>query len=100
MTSVLTSTLRAIRKKAPTDWSVILNPISSEITRREAVEKILEVFPISEGEAEELVQSAPVILLESLSEDDAVRLRDFFAEASIDISLSNDSGSLIEINFV
>ncbi len=88
---MFTNTMRALKKSSTSDWSVILNPISGEIAKNEAVQKIVEVFPITAGEAEELVERTPLILLESLSEEDANRVREHFARAHVDLMISNDN---------
>ncbi|MBI4431565.1 MAG: hypothetical protein HY587_07640 [Candidatus Omnitrophica bacterium] len=88
---MFTNTLRVLKKSPASDWSVILNPIHSEIAKNEAVQKIVEVFPITASEAEELVERTPLILLESLSEEDAHRVREHFARANVDLMVSVDA---------
>ena len=88
---MFTNTMRALKKSPAADWSVILNPISGEMAKNETVQKIVEVFPITAGEAEELVERTPLILLESLSEEDANRVREHFSRANVDLIISNDN---------
>lgn len=73
------------------DWSVILNPLKSEIDRKRVAEKISDLFRLSFEEARELVQSTPVILLDELSRPVAQQAQNLFQEARADITLSNDA---------
>lgn len=86
---MFTDRLRTIRKRS-FEWSAILNPVSNEMAKREVVDKIVEAFPITASEAEELIERTPLILLESLSEQDATRLKNYFARANVDLTISND----------
>ena len=72
------------------DWCVILNPIESELNKAEAVEKIVEIFPISIEEASQLVERTPIILLENISYEKAKQIKDFFISINAEILLTND----------
>ncbi len=74
------------------NWSVILNPLKSELDKKRVSEKISKFFGLSFEEARELVQSTPVILLDELPEPVALQARSLFQEVRADaVTLTNDS---------
>jgi hypothetical protein len=77
-------------KEAHNQWCVILNPITSELSKTETVEKIVEAFPLSIDEASQLVERTPIILLENLNYDTAKKIKSIFSAVNADILLTED----------
>lgn len=72
------------------NWSVILNPLSSELDRKRVGEKISELFHISPEDARELVQNTPIILLDRLSHPAALRMQNIFQGVRANVTLTSD----------
>ncbi|NCU32957.1 MAG: hypothetical protein EOM23_08520, partial [Candidatus Moranbacteria bacterium] len=77
-------------KKTKNQWSVILNPITSELHKVEAIEKMVAVFPLSYEEASQLVERTPIILLEHLSRAEAERINVLFTSVPAKIVITED----------
>lgn len=72
------------------NWSVVLNPLRSELDRNRVAQKISDLFHLSFEEARELVQNTPIILLDELTAPVASRLKDVFEEVRAEVNLTND----------
>ncbi len=72
------------------NWSLILNPVSSEIDRHKIAQKISEALRLSLDEALDLVKNTPIILLDNLPRATAVRAKDYFTHLNGEMFLSND----------
>lgn len=73
------------------NWSLILNPLRSELDKRRVAEKISELFHLAFEEARELAQSTPLILLDELSHPIAQQVQVLFQEIRADVTLTNDA---------
>jgi len=71
-------------------WCIILNPVRGELAKNQAVDKISQSFSISQEEAYQLIESAPVLLLEDLTYGVAQKIRDYFSESKLDCFVTND----------
>lgn len=71
-------------------WSVILNPLRSELDKRRVSEKISEFFHVSLEEARELVQNTPIVLIDQLSQSAAEQVQNFFQAVRAELTLTND----------
>lgn len=74
-------------------WSVVLNPLRSELDKKRVAEKIGDLFRLSYEEARELVESTPLILLDELPESHALQLQDIFQGLRADITVTSDSAA-------
>ncbi|MBI4115989.1 MAG: hypothetical protein HY447_05410 [Candidatus Omnitrophica bacterium] len=87
--------MRFWNSKVSTDkeksWSVILNPLRSELDRKRVAEKISELFQLSFEEARTLTQSTPIILLDELSHPVAQQVQNIFQQIRADITLTNEA---------
>ncbi len=73
------------------NWSVVLNPLRSELDKNRVAQKISDLFHLAFEESRELVQNTPIILLDELTEPAASRLKGIFEESRADVMLTNDS---------
>ncbi len=71
-------------------WSVVLNPIKGELAKTRTVEVLSQTFSLSEEEASQLVENAPLILLEDLSYESAQKIKYHFLECGLEIHLTNN----------
>ncbi|MBI3307163.1 MAG: hypothetical protein HYZ84_05090 [Candidatus Omnitrophica bacterium] len=72
------------------NWSIILNPLRNELDKKRVSQKISEAFSLSQDEASDLVANTPIILLDNLTKDDAVRVKKYFQPTGAEIMLTND----------
>jgi hypothetical protein len=72
-------------------WSVVLNPLRSELDKKRVAEKISELFRLSFEEARDLVQNTPLVLLDALQHPSALQLQNIFQEIRADVTLTSDS---------
>ncbi|MBI3313118.1 MAG: hypothetical protein HYZ83_02650 [Candidatus Omnitrophica bacterium] len=72
------------------NWSIILNPLRSELDKKRVAQKISAAFSLSQDEASDLVSNTPIILLDNLTRDDAVRVKHYFQSSGAEIMLTND----------
>lgn len=73
------------------NWSVVLNPLRSELDKKRVAEKISGLFRLSFEEARELVESTPLILLDELPHAAALQIQNIFQEIRADVTLTSDS---------
>lgn len=73
------------------NWSIILNPLRSEIDKRRVSRKISEAFSLSVEEAFDLVSNTPIILLDNLTRQDAIKVQQYFQQVGAEIMLTNDT---------
>ena len=71
-------------------WSVILNPVKGELAKSRAVDKISQTFSITAEEAYQLIENAPVILLEDLSYETANKIKIYLNENGLEIEFTNN----------
>jgi len=57
------------------NWCVVLNAIQSEIDKKRIAKKMSETFSLSLEEANDLVSSTPIILLDNLSRSMAAKVK-------------------------
>lgn len=72
------------------NWSIILNPLRNELDKKRVARKISEAFLLSPDEASDLVSNTPIILLDNLTRNDAVRVKHYFQSTGAEIMLTND----------
>ncbi|MBI4372837.1 MAG: hypothetical protein HY585_03835 [Candidatus Omnitrophica bacterium] len=73
------------------EWAVILDRPVNEFGRGRSAEKLADTFSISLDEARELTENTPIILLDRLPLEVAEKVKNHFAQANIDSSLTNDT---------
>lgn len=71
-------------------WCVILSLVRSEFVKNRVVEKLSQTFSISEEEAFQLVESAPVVLLEDLPFEVAQKVKFYFEESGLELHVTNN----------
>lgn len=86
----VSSLLLAKREHKPASWNVILRDLRNEFEKRDAVEKIVQLFPVSYEEAHELVDRTPIILLEGMTRQEAEAVQRFFGQSGIDTLVTQD----------
>ncbi|MBI4368145.1 MAG: hypothetical protein HY588_02000 [Candidatus Omnitrophica bacterium] len=84
---------KKIKTSASSVWAVILDQSPNEFSKNRAVEKLAEIFSLSIEEARDLVENTPIILLDHLPFDLADKIRDYFAQANVNCSVTNDTFS-------
>ncbi|GEM_PF-3410043 len=72
-------------------WAVILNTLQEEIKKRSAAQQIQMFFSVSIEEARELLENTPIILLDSISEDNAEKIRDVFVNSGLDVVITGET---------
>ncbi len=72
------------------NWSVVLNPLKSELDRKRVGEKISELFRVSYEEARELVRNTPIILLDQLTHPEAIQVQGVLQGVRAEITLTSD----------
>ena len=72
------------------NWCVILSPISSELDRKKVAQKISTIFSLSYDEAIDVVSNTPIIILDNLTREVALKLKEFFRAAGAQTLLTND----------
>src|SRR3989338_1506048 len=73
------------------EWAVILDRSTNEFGRSRAIERLADIFSISQDEARELIENTPIILLDRLPLEVAEKVKVHFAQANVDCSLTNDT---------
>ena len=73
------------------EWAVILDRSTNEFGRSRAIERLADIFSISQDEARELIENTPIILLDRLPLEVAEKIKVHFAQANVDCSLTNDT---------
>ncbi|GEM_PF-1465417 len=81
-------------KKSPLEadksWSLILAPVRGELAKSQTTDKLSQFFSISEEESSQLVESAPVILLEDMPYETAQKAKHYLDESGVEIILTNN----------
>ena len=72
------------------NWSVILNPLRSELDKKRVGEKIAELFRVSYEEARELVRNTPIILLDKLTHPEALQLQSILQGIRAEVTLTSN----------
>ena len=72
------------------NWCIILNPLKNEIDKKRVVQKIAQVFALSVEEAQDLAANTPIILLDNLDRDTAVKVKDYFRPLGAEMAFTND----------
>jgi len=72
-------------------FTLVLNPLRSELARSRMVERIAQVFPLAVEEASDLVENTPIILLEGLDQETGEQVRNYFTETGAELLLTDDT---------
>lgn len=72
------------------DWAVILNRAPTDFQRQRAIDRLTEIFHLSDDEANDLMVNTPLVLLDEISLDAAEKIREHFAQSGIDCHVTND----------
>jgi len=72
-------------------WCLILSPVKGELAKSQTTDKLSHFFSISEDESAQLVESAPVILLEDMPYETAQKAKHYLDESGVEIVLTNNS---------
>jgi len=70
-------------------WSVVLDPLKGEMAKNKAARLLEEIFSVSEEDALQLIENAPIILLDDLPQDEADRLKASLQERGLDTWVTN-----------
>src|SRR3989338_11496344 len=84
---------KKIKPSAVAVWAIILDRSQNEFSKNRAIEKLAEIFSLSSDEARDLVDNTPIILLDHLPFDLADKIRDSFAQANVNCTVTNDTFS-------
>jgi len=71
-------------------WSIILNPLQEEIKKRSAIQQLQVFFSVTLEESKELIENTPIILLDSLSEESAEKIKDIFVGSGLDVVITSE----------
>ena len=82
---------KKIKYSVESEWAVLLDRSANEFSKNRAVDKLTELFALSQEEAKDLIDNTPLILLDHLSFELAEKIKDQFSQASIDCSVTNDT---------
>ncbi len=72
------------------NWCIILSPLKNEIDKKKVSQKISEVFSLSTEEAMDLVTNTPIILLDNLTQQVAVQVKEYFRSTGAEMVLTSD----------
>lgn len=70
---------------------MILSPVKGELAKSQTTDKLSQFFSISSEESAQLVESAPVILLEDMPYETAQKAKHYLDESGVEIILTNNS---------
>lgn len=73
------------------NWSLILNPIFSELDKRKVARKISDAFALSGEESTDLVNNTPIILLDNLTRDVATKVKEYFKSSGAEILMTDET---------
>lgn len=76
--------------EAEKSWCLILAPVKGELAKSQTTGKLSHFFSISEEESSQLVESAPVILLEDMPYETAQKAKHYLDESGVEILLTNN----------
>ena len=82
------------KKAKPTlesEWDVILDRPDKEFARTRAIDKLAEMFSLSQDESKDLIDNTPIILLDPLQFELAEKIKEYFFGAHVNCSLTNDT---------
>ena len=72
-------------------WSVILNPLQEEVKKRSTAQQLQSFFSVTLEEARELIENTPIILLDTLSEDSAEKIKEVFTSSGLDVVITSET---------
>lgn len=73
------------------NWCLIINPLKSDIDRNKIAKKIEATFNLSFTESLDLVANTPIILLDNLPYETAIKAKKHFQEIGTELVVSNDN---------
>lgn len=79
------------KEQSEANWSVILNPVLSDIDKQKVAKRISGAFGLSEEESRDLVNNTPIILLDNLAQNTAAKVKEYFTSTGGDFLLTNET---------
>ncbi len=73
------------------NWCVVLKSFNSSLDRTRLIQKLQKTFEISGEDALDVMQNTPIILLDHLPHEQASKIKDYFSDQGVEVSLTNDS---------
>ncbi len=73
------------------DWFVVLNPLKSEIEKRQISKEIAKAFRLPISDTLDLIANTPIILLDNLLYATACQIKQYFQSCPNEVVVSNDS---------